>query len=58
MLFDLLLANTADLLCFLFLIHFDFNVVFAVPIVKENARLKLVLAIPTGVLITIANETI
>ena len=56
-LFNLLLANVTILLCF-FLFLVVFNNFFTSPIDSENARLKLALAIPAGVPITVANDTI
>ena len=35
-----------------------FKNLFTIPVVTENARLKLALAIPTGAPITVANDTI
>ena len=58
MLFNLLLANRTILLCFLLLFLVAFNNFFRSPVDNENARLRLALAIPTGVLITVANDAI
>ena len=35
-----------------------FNNFFTIPVVNENAKLKFALAIPTGALITLANNAI
>ena len=56
MLFNLLLANTTILLCFFFLFLVIFNKFFASPVDIENARLRLALAIPIGLPITVAND--
>ena len=58
MLFNLLLANITILLCFFFLFLVISNNFFASPVDNENARLRLALAIPIGVLITAANDVI
>ena len=58
MLFNLLLASIAILLCFFFLFLVAFNNFFANPVVIENARLQLALIIPTGAPITVANDAI
>ena len=42
----------------LFLISCCFNNVFTSPIDNENARIRLALAIPTGVPVTVANDPI
>ena len=58
MLFNLLQARITVLLCFFFLfrvVFYDFSII---PVVKENAKLKRVLAIPTGTPITLAIEAI
>ena len=63
MLFNFLLVNITILFCFYFLfliisllcISFHF---FASPVDNKNARLKLVLAIPTGAPITVSNDAI
>ena len=44
------------MLFFLFLVVF--NNCFASPVDNENARLRLALAIPTGVPVTVANDAI
>ena len=54
--FNLLLANITVLLCFYFLFLIVFNKIFTSPIDNENARLKLALAIPAGVPITLGND--
>ena len=58
MLFNLLLANIIILLSFFFLSRVVFNSFFTIPVDNENARLRLALAIPTGVPITVANDAI
>ena len=58
MLFNLLLANITILLCFFFLLLVISNNFFTSPVDNENARLRLALAIPIGVLITAANDAI
>ena len=58
MLFKLLLANVTILLCFFFLFCVVFNNFFTVPVETENVRLRLVLAIPTDVPVTVANDSI
>ena len=55
-LFNLLLASIAILLCFFFL--FLFKNIFTNPIVIENVRLQLALIIPTGAPLTAANNEI
>ena len=49
MLFNLLLASITISLYFSFLFCVAFNNFFAISVDKENAKLKLALAIPTGV---------
>ena len=44
----LLVCNNSILLCFFFLFLVNFNNLFIIPVVKENARLKLAPFIPTG----------
>ena len=56
-LFNLLLANITILLCF-FLFFVVFNSFFIIPVEIDNARLKLVLAIPTGAPVTFGNDAI
>ena len=58
MLFNLLLANITILLCFFFLFLVAFNNFFTSPVHNENARLRLALAIPTGIPITVVNDAI
>ena len=58
MLFNLLLASITIILYFLFLFSLVFNNFFTIPVVIENAKLKLALAIPTGAPITVANDAI
>ena len=58
MLFNLLLASMIILLCFFFLFRVEFNSFFTIPVDNENIRLRLALAIPTGVPITVANYAI
>ena len=57
-LLNLLLANMKILLCFFFLFRVIFNNAFTIPVVIENAKLKLALAIPTRALTTVANHAI
>ena len=58
MLFNILLGNITILLCFFFLFCLVFNKFFRIPVVIENVKLKLALAIATGAPITVVNETI
>ena len=58
MLFKLLLASVTIFLCFFFLFLVVFNSFFTIPVEIENARLKLVLTIPTGAPITVVNDAI
>ena len=58
MLFNLLLANIAILLCFFFLFLVVFNSFFTIPVEIENARLKLALTIPTGAPMAVANDAV
>ena len=58
MLFNLILANIAILLCFFFLFLVVFNIFFTSPVEIENRILKLAFAIPTGAQITVANDAI
>ena len=55
-LFNLLLANITILLCFFFLFLLVFNNFFTSPVENENVRLRLALAIATGVPITYQNN--
>ena len=57
MLFNLLLASMAILLCFFFL-FLVVVVFFTSPVDNENIRLRLALAIPTVVPISVANDAI
>ena len=50
---NLLLAKITILLSFFFLFRVIFNNFFTIPIVIENAKLKLALAIPTDGPITV-----
>ena len=58
MLFNLLLANITILLCFFFFCVCCFQYFFIIPVVIENAKQKLALAIPTSDSITVANDAI
>ena len=58
MLFNLLLVKITILLCFFLLFLVVFNNVFRITVVNKNANLKLAFTIPTGVPITVANDTI
>ena len=44
------------LLCFFFLFLNILNTFFITPVTRENARLKLALAVSTGTLITLVKE--
>ena len=57
-LFHLLLTKITVFLYFLFLFRVIFNSFFVVPAVNETAKLKPVIAIPTGASITVASEDI
>ena len=57
-LFNIFLAKIAILLCFFFLLFVTPNNFFTSLGDKENARLRLALAIPIGVPITVTNEAI
>ena len=57
-LFNFLLANITILLCFFFLFLVAFNNFFTSPVHNENARLKLVLAIPIGAPIAVPKDAI
>ena len=46
------------LLCFSFSFLIIFNNVFVIPVVKENTRVKLALANPEGIPITLVKEII
>ena len=56
--FNLLLASITTLLCFFFLFHVVFNNFFTIPVVIENAKLKLAIAILAGAPITLANDAV
>ena len=58
MLFNLLLAGITVSLFFFFVFLVVFNSFFMIPVEIENARLKLALTIPTGALVTVANDAI
>ena len=58
MLFNLLLARIIILLCFFFLFRVVFNSFFTIPVDNENVRIRLEIAIPAGVPITVANDVI
>ena len=58
MLFNLLLVNITILLCFFFLSRVVLKYFVTVPVIFENAKLRLALTIPTGAPITIANDGI
>ena len=58
MLFNLLLATMAILLCFFSYFLLFLPVFFTIPVEIESARLKLALAIPTVAQITAANNSI
>ena len=59
MLFNLRLASITILLCFFFFFFLvTFNNYFIIPVVKENIKVKLALAIPAGIPITLVKEII
>ena len=58
MLLNLLLASITILLCFYFLFRAVSNNSFIISLNKENAKLKLSLAIPIGAPVTLANDPI
>ena len=58
MLFNLLLANTTILLRCFFLFRIAFNNFFTTTVDNNSSRLKLALAIPRGVPITVVNDEI
>ena len=58
MLFNLLLDNITTLLCFFYLFCVVFDNFFTSPVVIENAKLKLALAIPKGAPVIVANDEI
>ena len=57
-LLNLLLASIIILLCFFFLFCVAFNSFFMIPVVIENAKLKLTLDFPTDTPIAAAKEAI
>ena len=56
MLFNLLLTRITISLCFFFFFLVIFNNFFITPVVRENTRLKLALAISAGVPIMLEKE--
>ena len=58
MLFNLHLASITILLCFFSLFLVIPNSFFIIPVVKENTRVKLALAIPTGTPTILVKEII
>ena len=58
MLSNLLLANIIILSCFFFLFLVMRSNFLIIPVVKEEIKVKLVLAIPTGPLTTLVDEMI
>ena len=58
MLFSLLLANIRILQCFFFLLLVMLSNFFIIPLVKEKIKVKIALAIPTGVPTTLVREMI
>lgn len=58
MLINLPLASIAILLSFLFLFRVAFNNFFMIPVLIENAKLKLALAVPKGASKTVTEEAI
>ena len=58
MTFNLLLASITIALCFFFSFLVILNNFFILPVVKENIKLKLELAIPTAAPIILAEEII
>ena len=57
-LFNLFLANITILLCCFFLFRVVLNKFLTIPVVIENGKLKLALAIPIGAPITVANKAL
>ena len=57
-LFNLLLAIITILLCFFFFFIVTFKKTFIIPVVKENTRVKLALAILAGIPITLVKKII
>ena len=58
MLFTLLLVIITISLCFLFLFYVVFNGSFMIPVVNENAKIRLALAIHRGSPVAVANDAI
>ena len=58
MLLNLLPTNITILLWSFFLFHVVFGSIVTIPVKIRNARLKLELAIPAGILITVTNDGI
>ena len=58
MLFNLLLANIAILLCFFFLVLIAFKNLFTNHDVIKNVKLQLAPIVPVGAPITLANDAI
>ena len=58
MLFNLLLASITILLCFFFFFLVAFNNSCFFPVAKENIKVKLALANPAGIPITLVKEII
>ena len=56
--FNLLLPIKTILLCFFFFFLIVFKSVLTIPLLIENTRLRITLAIPTGALVTEKNEAI
>ena len=56
MLLSLLLANIRILSCFLFLFLVIFSNFFIIPVVREKIKVRLTLAIPTGVPTILVNK--
>ena len=56
MLFNLLLGPIEILLCFFFLFRVVYSGFSMIPLVNENAKLKLALAIPTGAPISLKKD--
>ena len=55
---QILLANITILLCFFLLFLVAFNNFFTNPVRNENTRLRLALAIPIGIPVTVVSDTI
>ena len=58
MLFNLIFASITILLSFFFLFLVIFNNCYIIPVIKENIKLILALAIPTGAPITLVKGII